>query len=119
MGYIQKEYKRVFKSVFGRKKQYFGVKTFTYYLPAPPHRKSGYQEKEFDQLTDYITGLGFDILDIKVESHSSPDKSGLWLVCLLGSPTKEVHNLTIETDSILGVENLAQSIPLSPDIIHD
>lgn len=109
----------MFGSVFKQKKRYFGVKTFTYYLPAPPHRKSGYQEKEFDQLTDYITNLGFEILDIKVESHSSPDKSGLWLVCLLGSPSKKIHDLVIDSDSIVDSGNLSQNIPLSPDIIHD
>ena len=29
-------------------KKYYGQKSFTYFLPAPPERNTGYQEKEFE-----------------------------------------------------------------------
>ena len=38
-------------------------KTFTYFIPAPPHRKNGYREKEFDKMQKSMNikynGCGF------------------------------------------------------------
>ena len=41
------------------------IQTFTYYVPAPPPRKSGYREKDFDKLCFHFINRGFNILEIK------------------------------------------------------
>lgn len=108
-------------SVFNKKNTFYGTKTFTYYLPAPPARKSGYQEREFDTLTNYLHSLGFELIDIKIQAHSSKDQAGLWLICILGAKTKKVFETTIDYDYAREATNFSQDhhIPQDPDIIHD
>ena len=110
----------MFSSLFSTKKNYFGTKTFTFYLPAPPERKTGYQEKEFDSVMSQIFSLGFEVIDIKTASHSTQTKGGVWLICLLGAPTKEIFAHEIQFDGIEGkpISNY-ESVPMDPDIIHE
>jgi len=111
----------VILSLFGLKKEnYFGKKTYTYYIPAPPVRKNGYQEKEFDHITSYITQLGFDIIDFKIQAHSHSDQAGMWIVCLLGAKTSEIYHKRIDYNPIeQSLNDHHSSIPLDPSIIHD
>ncbi len=76
----------------------YGIRVFTYYLPAPPPRKTGYQEKEFDLIMTYLQNLGFEILDLKLESHNHDQGAGLWAVCILGAPTKDIYNIKLDID---------------------
>ena len=111
------------KSLFCNKKTYFKKKTFTFYVPSPPLRRSGYQEKEFDNVTDYIVSLGFDLLDFKLQSHSGNDKSGMWILCVLGAPTEEIYNKKINIEESLpnvsSAQASSQEILLDPSIVHD
>mgnify|MGYP000330210512 CR=1 FL=1 len=107
-------------SIFNKKNPYFGTKTFTYYIPAPPIRKTGYQEREFDSLMSGLTKMGFEIIDFKLSSHGSESKSGMWVVCLLGAKTKSIfeQSILLDTSDPLNVSS-TQDVPLNPDIIHD
>lgn len=111
----------MFKSVF--KNDYYAKKTFTYYIPSPPNRKSGYQEREFDAITEYITALGFELISFTVQGHTGTDgASGMWVICLLGAPTKDVYNKKINyTQEDLYSNNTVSenSIPLDPSITHE
>ncbi len=110
------------KSVFGNKKknQYFGIKTFTYYLPAPPSRKSGYQEKEFDRLIQHIMAQGYELIDIKTQSHSKSDQAGIWIICILGAPSKSLYEAKIQYDlSLANADSIEGEYPLDPSIIHE
>jgi hypothetical protein len=110
----------VFTSLF--KKRYFGTRTFTYYIPAPPMRKTGYQEREFDSLTGHITSLGFDLIDFKLEAHASEAQAGLWVLCTLGAPSKEIYNKKIDPmDSSVfhNNPNADLDIPLDESITHE
>jgi hypothetical protein len=112
----------VFRSLFNRKKTYFAKKTFTYYVPAPPSRKTGYQEREFDSVVEHINSLGYEIIDLKLQSHSSDQKSGLWIICLLGAPSEIINNKRIQFDTTQFDNNsnsTTSEIPLDPSIIHD
>lgn len=87
------------------------TKTFTYFIPAPPNRKSGYRETEFDKIMQGILNSGFQLLDLKTEAVPT----GLFVIALLKAPTKKVFAL----DSAL---DLHESFRLShshssPDII--
>lgn len=64
--------------------------TFTYYIPAPPHRKSGYREKEFDKILTGIMASGFEIEDLQIQSVSSDNGAGLFVVAILRAPNKKV-----------------------------
>ncbi len=104
-------------SIFSKK--IYKKKIFTYYIPAPPNRRSGYQEKEFDALIAHIQNLGFEVLDFKLQSHSTEEKSGLWVVCILSAPTKEIWQQSIDFEYHIQTAQPSNSIPLDPSIIHE
>lgn len=64
----------------------YRIQTFTYYIPAPPPRKTGYREKEFDKLFSSILRKGYKILTINTQSHSGPEGAGLWVLVTLKEP---------------------------------
>ncbi len=64
--------------------QYWDIKTFTYFIPAPPRRKSGYREREFDKIMHGILAEGQQIVDWKV--HNT--EGGIYVVFILGSTKK-------------------------------
>lgn len=67
----------------------YKVQSFTYYIPAPPERKSGYREKNFDSLFYKIINLGFEILEFKIVPQGQNDHSGFWVCFILRSKNKE------------------------------
>lgn len=107
------------KSLIEQEVKYFGKRTFTYYIPSPPHRKSGYQEKEFDHIFHYLMQQDFDILDFKLASANSETSSGVWIVCLLGALTQEALevDLNIEYAEIASLRK--QTIQIDPNIEHE
>jgi hypothetical protein len=93
------------------------IKTFTFYIPAPPHRKSGYREREFDKIMQGILTSGFELIDLQTQSVGGPDNSGLFIVTTLKAKDKKTWDL----DSKLEIHErfkLAHSHS-SPDIILD
>lgn len=59
------------------------IRMFTYYIPAPPTRRSGYREKEFDKLMAEIFELGFNLKSLTTQAHTGQDSSGIWVLCQL------------------------------------
>lgn len=104
---------------FSPKMHYVKVRSFTYYIPAPPERKNGYQEKEFDQIFDHLMSLDFDILDFKTQAYAGEKSSGMWIVCILGAKTEKAakYNLDIEYTDIS--KTMESHIQLDPSIEHD
>jgi hypothetical protein len=102
-----------------KRNRYQAIKTFTYYLPSPPERKTGYQEKEFDQITAYLLGKNFEILDIKMQACANEKTSGVWILCLLGAKTLEAKNFNLEIDYHEISSQKKQAIELDPSIEHD
>ena len=63
-------------SFFSPKPPKFPLQTFTYYVPAPPDRGTGYREKEFDRLFSQFMEQGFELEDLKTVSQSGTSASG-------------------------------------------
>lgn len=101
------------------KQKYIKIKTFTYYLPSPPERKTGYQEKEFDQITSYLIGKNFDILDFKMQACQSNKSSGMWVICLLGAKTKSAAQMNLAIDYNEIAHLVDSNIKLDPSIEHE
>lgn len=70
------------------------LKTFTYFIPAPPHRKNGYREKEFDKIMHGILQSGFELVDLQTQGMSS----GIFIVAVLRAPNKKVAKLDEHLD---------------------
>lgn len=70
--------------------KYGRLSTFTYFIPAPPQRKSGYREKEFDELVYRLTQLGFHIQSINLQNQS---EKGLYVVVLMKAMSAQAQQL--------------------------
>lgn len=73
------------------KKEQFKIQSFTYFIPAPPHRQTGYREKHFDRLLSEFLSYGFEIIDFKTQSLASTSTAGMWVVCLVRPTNKEAE----------------------------
>lgn len=70
------------------------VKTFTYYIPAPPVRKNGYREIEFDKIMSGILQSGFELIELQTQSV----KEGLFIIALLSPKSKKAELMDINLD---------------------
>lgn len=86
-------------------------RTFTYFIPAPPQRKSGYREIEFDKILNGIIEAGFEIEEIRTESVAS----GVYVFSVLKTDKKKVFEMDLGLD-IQDMFKLS-STHSSPDII--
>lgn len=90
------------KSVLDKFTQY-KIRTFTYFIPSPPKRKTGYQEKEFDQLISYINNEDFKICCIQTQASTQSDSSGMWVILQIRPLNKKANlkelEYSNETDS--------------------
>ena len=92
---------------------------FTYFLPTPPKRKTGYQEKEFDRIVSHIISLGFAIKDIKLSTVSGTLSSGMWILCLLEPLTPKAAKMNLEITYSDVTEKMSSHIPMDPMIEHE
>ena len=70
------------------------IRTFTYFIPAPPARKSGYREKEFDKILNGILNSGFEIKDMQTRSVPT----GIIVIIILKAKNKKVLDLDQDLD---------------------
>lgn len=70
------------------------IRTFTYFIPAPPARKNGYREKEFDKIFNGILNSGFDIKDLQTRSVPT----GIFVIIVLKGKNKKVLELDKDLD---------------------
>lgn len=89
--------------------------TFTYYIPAPPNRKSGYREKEFDKIITGILSSGFIIESLQTQAVGHEGSSGLFVLIVLKAPNAKVAKL----DALQDIQEKFKlsSSHSSPDII--
>lgn len=87
--------------------------TFTYFIPSPPHRKTGYREIEFDKIMRGILESGFEIESFKTQSAGT----GIYVVAVLKTNSKKVFESDLRQD-IQDKFRLSDTHS-SPDIILD
>ncbi|OFZ25846.1 MAG: hypothetical protein A2381_11195 [Bdellovibrionales bacterium RIFOXYB1_FULL_37_110] len=60
-------------------KEKFTHQTFTYFIPAPPERKTGYREKQFDKIVfELLNNKGYEI--ISIHTQNCHQQSGMWVI---------------------------------------
>lgn len=99
------------RSVRSGKKSY--RTTFTYYIPAPPHRKNGYREIEFDKIMRGILESGFEIESLQTQGT----EEGIFVLAMLKTNSKKIYESDLRQD-IHNQFRLSNSHS-SPDIILD
>lgn len=90
--------------------------TFTYFLPAPPHRKTGYREIEFDKIMQGILMSGFEIESIQTNATGG-DGGGLFILAMLKTNSKKVFEMDLKLD--IQERFKLSHTHSSPDIILD
>ena len=78
--------------ISGNKKKEF--KTFTYFIPSPPHRKNGYREKEFDKIMQGILQSGFELIDLQTQGM----EHGMFVLALLKVPSAKIAKIDEHLD---------------------
>ena len=96
------------KSILGLNN--YKIQTFTYYIPAPPSRDSGYREKQFDKVFYEFINKGFDIIDIKTQSHSSQNAQGMWVLVTVRATNKESSKLDLEFDREISNSTIDENV---------
>ena len=81
------------------KKNTFKKQTFTFFIPAPPPRSTGYREKQFDKLFYEFINRGYDVLEFKCQTINTRDSaSGMWIICLVQATNEIAEELNLEDD---------------------
>lgn len=96
-----------------------GLKTFTYYIPAPPKRNHGYREKEFDKIVHGLLSSGdYELVQMQSQSLNTNDHAGLFVVLLLKPLTKKAFELNLDEHEqfSLNRDTLPEGIELEDDI---
>ncbi|HXH29638.1 MAG TPA: hypothetical protein VNJ01_02385 [Bacteriovoracaceae bacterium] len=91
-------------------------KTFTYYLPAPPSRKSGYRERELDKILQGYLESGFELHSLNTESISH-ETGGMYVLAVFKTRSKKVADL--DRDQDLQEKYKLSHTHSSPDIVLD
>ena len=60
---------------------HFKIHSFTYFLPSPPPRSTGFREKQFDKVFYNFINKGFKIISVNSNYHNdTKGASGIWLI---------------------------------------
>ncbi len=77
----------------------FKKQTFTFFIPSPPPRSTGYREKQFDKLFYEFINRGYEVLDFKCQSVNNRDGgSGMWIICLVRATNEEANELKLDEE---------------------
>jgi len=73
----------------------FKMQTFTYFIPSPPARSTGYREKHFDKIFYEFINKGYEVISLKTQSSTGDKHSGMWVICLVQATNKEAEILNL------------------------
>jgi hypothetical protein len=99
-------------SLLGLKKNY-KIQSFTFYIPSPPPRSTGYREKQFDKLFYDFINKGYEILSVNTQSATGEKQSGMWVIFVLRATNNEAEKLNLEEifhDSVKSKTDVKNSI---------
>lgn len=103
---ITQKIKNFFNRVLLKKR--YRIQTFTYYIPSPPPRKTGYREKQFDGIFYRFINLGYEILSVHTQANNGPEHSGMWFICTVRALNKKADQLDLSLFSNEINEHLSQ-----------
>lgn len=86
---------KLISSFFGPREQNYKIQSFTFYIPSPPPRSSGYREKQFDKLFYEFINKGFDILHFTTQASTGEKQSGMWLIFVVKAKNAKAEALNL------------------------
>jgi hypothetical protein len=100
----------------------YRTQTFTYYIPAPPSRNTGYREKQFDKVFYQFINQGYEILSFNTQSHQATDQQGFWIIAVVRATNAKANELDFTQNFDSEVNNpipYKKSSPLKSGIAND
>jgi hypothetical protein len=94
-------------SLFGFKKNY-KIQSFTFFIPSPPARSTGYREKQFDKLFYEFINKGYHILNFKTEASTGEKNSGMWIIFIVQALNSEAEALNLDEILLDSLKNKTQ-----------
>ena len=92
----------------------YKMQSFTFFIPAPPGRNSGYREKNFDKLFYEFINRGYKIISLNTQAVSTGEKhSGMWIICLVQATNPEAEALNLDDifmDQVRGKAQVKEEI---------
>lgn len=91
----------------------YKMQSFTYFIPSPPSRASGYREKQFDKLFYEFINRGYKIINFTTQASSGEKHSGMWIICLLQATNAEAEKLNLEDifmDQVNGKQQIKEEV---------
>ena len=85
-----------FLKAFVKDQNNYKIQSFTFFIPSPPGRSTGYREKQFDKLFYEFINRGYKILNFTTQSSAGEKHSGMWIICLVQATNKEAEKLNLE-----------------------
>lgn len=77
-------------------KNTFKIQTFTFFIPSPPARNSGYREKQFDKVFYDFINAGYDVISFNTVPCTSTSQSGMWVICLVRATNIKAQELSLD-----------------------
>ena len=92
----------------------FKVQSFTFFIPSPPARSTGYREKQFDKLFYEFINRGYKILNFTTQASSSGgNHSGMWIICVVQATNAEADKLILDDvfmDQLKGKSEIKEEV---------
>ena len=83
------------RSLLGLKNNY-KIQSFTFFIPSPPARSTGYREKQFDTLFYKFINKGYRILNFTTEASNGEKQSGMWIILIVQALNNEADQLNLD-----------------------
>lgn len=94
-------------------KNNFKIQSFTFFIPSPPPRSTGYREKQFDKLFYDFINKGYEILSVNTQASTGEKQSGMWVLFVVRATNAEAEKLNLDElfhDSIKSKSAVKESI---------
>jgi hypothetical protein len=91
----------------------YKMQSFTFFIPSPPGRASGYREKQFDKLFYEFINRGYKIINFTTQASSGEKHSGMWIICLVQATNAEAEKLNLEDifmDQVKGKQQIKEEV---------
>ena len=88
-------FKRLFTGLFLQNQ--YKIQTFTYFIPSPKPRNTGYREKQFDKVFYEFINRGYKVIDFKTEQClSQQETSGIWVIIMVQAINSKAEKLNLD-----------------------
>ncbi|MDO9182999.1 MAG: hypothetical protein Q7U04_11355 [Bacteriovorax sp.] len=93
-------------SRLGFKKNY-KIQSFTFFIPSPPTRATGYREKQFDKIFYEFINKGYRILNFTTQASTGEKQSGMWIILIVQATNPNAQALNLDEVLIGSIKDKA------------